>query len=173
MSMLAEVAQKAGVNRRDVARFLEYGGTTAQDWAIARAIEAVGGRRAADLILTAGWDRIVAEWRNVGSTPEPTPADRPEPPAPEPEPVPAADDPIEAISDDEVRELAVSVYSDLTAYAHSEHTAKRILKRVGRAGSLSAARRVLHRELLTHPRTRRFSRCCAAPEIESTAALAA
>lgn len=48
MSLIAQVMQVAQATRADVIRVLSHGGTTAQDWAIAHAIEQVTGRSAAE-----------------------------------------------------------------------------------------------------------------------------
>lgn len=48
--MIAEVAEAAQVTRADVIRVIRGGGTTQADWRIARTIEQLGGRRAADLM---------------------------------------------------------------------------------------------------------------------------
>ena len=46
MSLIAQVMQVAQATRADVIRVLSHGGTTAQDWAIAHAIQTVTGRSA-------------------------------------------------------------------------------------------------------------------------------
>src|SRR5690625_4989291 len=48
MSLIAQVMQVAQATRADVIRVLSHGGTTAQDWAIAHAIQTVTGRSAAE-----------------------------------------------------------------------------------------------------------------------------
>jgi hypothetical protein len=48
MSLIAQVMQVAQTTRADVIRVLSHGGTTAQDWAIAHAIQTVTGRSAAE-----------------------------------------------------------------------------------------------------------------------------
>src|SRR5690625_2267919 len=48
MSLIAQVMQVAQTTRADVLRVLSHGGTTAQDWAIAHAIQTVTGRAAAE-----------------------------------------------------------------------------------------------------------------------------
>src|SRR5699024_1147233 len=48
MSLIAQVMQVAQTTRADVIRVLSHGGTTAQYWAIAHAIQTVTGRSAAE-----------------------------------------------------------------------------------------------------------------------------
>jgi hypothetical protein len=68
---IAQVAMEAGVTRADVIRVLTQGGTTEADWHIARTIERLGGRRASDLVFTAGRDhRIATIWGDSGETPQ-------------------------------------------------------------------------------------------------------
>ncbi|MET9713359.1 hypothetical protein [Nocardiopsis alba] len=72
---IAQIAEAAQATRADVIRVLNHGGTTQQDWDIAYAIEAAGGRSACDLMFAAGRDaeiaRIWADSRD-DQTPEPT-----------------------------------------------------------------------------------------------------
>jgi hypothetical protein len=187
MSMLAEVAAAAGVTKADVARFLTHGGTTAQDWVIARAIEAAGGRQAQELILTAGRDRMIAEtW---DSSPGPA---RVAPTSPHatydrevviyaedaaglvtdrPEQAPAPDeDPVEEDGAEAAEELAVAVHAEIAAYAGSADVAKRIVTVVAARPTLAEARVALYRGLKVNAATRRFTRRHPAP---TTAALAA
>src|SRR5690625_3842725 len=48
MSLIAQVAEIAGTTTTDVVRVLSHGGTTQTDWSIARAIQTVNGRSAAE-----------------------------------------------------------------------------------------------------------------------------
>ncbi|MFE9247055.1 hypothetical protein [Nocardiopsis sp. NPDC006938] len=57
--MLAQVTTTTGATRADVIRVATSGGTTRADWEIAVAIEAAGGRLAADLML-----QPEASWRS-------------------------------------------------------------------------------------------------------------
>ena len=75
MSLVSKVAAVTGASTADVLRVAREGGTTAEDWAIAHAIEAVGGRPAYELMLTAGRDQMIAEIWADSRDPEPiTPA---------------------------------------------------------------------------------------------------
>lgn len=60
MSLISKVAAATGVTRADVVRVATRGGTTQQDWDIAYAIEAAGGRRATDLMFAAGREQEIA-----------------------------------------------------------------------------------------------------------------
>lgn len=69
---IAQVAAEAGATRADVVRVLTEGGTTDADWAIARTIERLGGRKASELVLLAGRDRMIAQvWGDSGEAPTP------------------------------------------------------------------------------------------------------
>lgn len=57
---IAQIAEAAQATRADVIRVATHGGTTQQDWDIAYAIEAAGGRRATDLMFTAGREQEIA-----------------------------------------------------------------------------------------------------------------
>lgn len=58
---IVEVARVAGVTSADVHRVLFHGGTTADDWAIAHAIEQVTGRDAYEFMMSAGRSAEIAE----------------------------------------------------------------------------------------------------------------
>lgn len=57
MSLIAQVTATTGASRDDVLRVATHGGTSAADWDIARAIETITGRPAAD-IMWAAQDRL-------------------------------------------------------------------------------------------------------------------
>ncbi|WP_116247736.1 hypothetical protein [Nocardiopsis sp. FIRDI 009] len=68
MSLIAQVVAATGATRADVIRVATRGGTTARDWDIAHAIEAITGRSAYELMLTAGRDQMIAEiWGDSGA----------------------------------------------------------------------------------------------------------
>ena len=76
MSLVSQVAEVAGVTTADVHRVLSHGGRTQDDWAIARAIQAVTGRDAYTLMYTAGRAADIAQiWGDTGAPVEaPAPA---------------------------------------------------------------------------------------------------
>ncbi|OLT26572.1 hypothetical protein BJF83_20630 [Nocardiopsis sp. CNR-923] len=73
MSVITEVMKRTGATRADIIRVATRGGDTRADWRIAHAIEAAGGKKAAELMLTAGRDQMIAQiWGDAGA-PTPTP----------------------------------------------------------------------------------------------------
>lgn len=171
--MIAAVVLATGATRAEILRVATRGGTTEADWAIARTIERLGGRRAADLMWgperiptqtpaptnpNAVYDPTVAIYAEdanglVTDTSEQTDADNRF----------AAD--AEATDAAEAAELAEKVWLPLVRYARSIRTATRIARRVAAAGSLARARMALYRELATTPATNLFGFLHPAPAL--------
>ena len=175
MPSITEVAQAAGVTRADVIRLLTQGGTTETDWRIAHAIEAAGGKKATELMLTAGRDQMIAKiWADSRDDTDPTAPTNPNA-VHDPQVTVYAEDSNELVTDTdqqadtlypdttedtdaaEATELAEQVWIHLVRYARSYRVANRIAERVAAAGSLIRARLTLYRELATNPRTSLFS----------------
>lgn len=175
MSLIAEVAQVAGTSTADVIRVATHGGTTADDWAIAHAVQAVTGRSAYDLMLTAGREAEVARiWADSGTpaeapaptnseathdpqvliydedtSPDAAPTVLPDRPHAEPDPEPQA-------PREQVGTWIVSVYSAVIDYVRSRVLAAHLLRKASAAGTVTAARQTLYTLLATHPRTNLF-----------------
>ncbi|MFE6309314.1 hypothetical protein [Nocardiopsis sp. NPDC057823] len=158
---IAEIAQTAQVTRADVIRVIRGGGTTQADWHIARTIEQLGGRRAADLMW--GPERIPTETpteTNPHASYDPEVRIYAEPTAPD---APQAALPDHLHDDGEVDPLevreaqAATVHADLVDLTDEPDTAERIYRRW--ASPIDAvhqdARRTVQQLLLSHPRTRR------------------
>ncbi|MGW9351742.1 hypothetical protein [Nocardiopsis flavescens] len=174
MPMIAEIAQVARVTRADVIRVIRGGGTTEADWAIAHAIEAVGGRSAYELMRTAGRDQVVAEiWGDAAGAPAQAPAptndlavydpeitvysedtapDSPNQVSPHHPHDGGEADPLEARADQ-----AATVHADLVDLTEDTTTAERVSRRWASPVDAvhQAARRTVQQLLLAHPRTRR------------------
>ena len=172
MSLIAQVMQVAQTTRVDVIRVLSHGGTTAQDWAIAHAIQTVTGRSAAET-MWAGRARQAdpeqATQTNPNAVHDPTVTIYPENTSPEDSnriaphhPTTHEDDTVEDTEDvdDEQAErvaaqnLADQVFSDLAEVTDSITTAHLATGWHTPAETRRAVRAVL----LTHPATARRAR---------------
>lgn len=173
MLSIAEVVEATGATRAEILRVATRGGTTEADWRIAHAIEAAGGKRAAELMLTAGRDQMIAEiWGDSGAAPEPVAPTNPradydpetrvysEPTAPDGPNRIAPHHPHDQGEDDPQAaraDQAATVHADLAALTDDPDTAERIYRRWASPIDAvhQAARREVQQLLLSHPRTRR------------------
>lgn len=164
MSQLAQVAEIAGVSTADVVRVATRGGTTAADWDIAHAIEAAGGRPAADTMWgpthVPGTDTAPAPAnpkakhdRTVRIYEEPTAPDAPQTVLPD---HPHEDPEPEEAERSEAEAFAASVHRSLVRYSRSRAFASHAVRVVASAASLAAARRTLYTVLARDPRTSLF-----------------
>ncbi|MBB6122206.1 hypothetical protein [Nocardiopsis algeriensis] len=72
MLTIAQISEATGATRADIVRVLRgQSSSTTHDWEIAHAIEAAGGRKAAELMLTAGREHMIATiWGDSGASAE-------------------------------------------------------------------------------------------------------
>lgn len=170
MSLIAQVMQVAQATRADVIRVLSHGGTTAQDWAIAHAIQTVTGRSAAET-MWAGRARQAnpeqATQTNPNAVHDPTVTIYPENTSPEDSNRIAPHHPsnhedvedTEDVDDEQAervaaQNLADQVFSDLAEVTDSITTAHLATGWHTR----SETRRAVRAVLLTHPATARRAR---------------
>lgn len=159
MSLLSKVAALAGAAAADVVRVATHGGTTAADWDIARAIEQVTGRSAAET-MWAGSSREARQSPDPDTGPanphavyDPQATVYAEDTQGQVTDTPEQDDADDAVA---VEALAAQVYSDLDDLLR---TTERSTARLVRSWTTPAqAQRDLRQVLLTHPRTRSRAR---------------
>ncbi|CAL9622890.1 hypothetical protein SUDANB121_05889 (plasmid) [Nocardiopsis dassonvillei] len=173
MSIIAKVAEATGATHTEILRVATQGGTTAEDWRIAHAIEAAGGRSAYELMLTAGRDERIAEvWGDAGAPAE-TPTQINPNATYDPEITVYSEDtapdspnrisphhPHDQGEDDELAaraDQAATVHADLVDLTDEVDTAEQVYRKwASRIDAVhQAARRTVQQLLLSHPRTRR------------------
>ena len=165
MSLIAQVMQVAQTTRADVIRVLSHGGTTAQDWAIAHAIQTVTGRSAAET-MWAGRARQANPEQATQTNPraeyDPEVTIYPENTSPEDSnriaphhPGTVEDDTVEDDTEQaQATHLADTLFSDLAEVTNSTATAHLATG----WHTPDETRRAVRAVLLTHPATARRAR---------------